>query len=188
MPHRLHLSVFALALAVACSGGGDRAGESAMKPGQVPTLRQLAVAWSGGRTKPRCQDRGPNGEYLGPMGNHYCVWSSATSAAGEVGAHTTAKGRPTLLQWNRPTAGAPDADRLVDSLRKELASHGLVARECPSGESPAGHIELVEWDAPTLLIQLSRITPSGGTPRLMVMATDMPQAVPDFMCPRDESN
>lgn len=156
-----------------------------MKPGQAPTLRQLAVAWSGGRTKPRCQDRGPNGEYLGPMGEQYCVWSSATSAAGEVAAHSTARGQPTLLQWNRTTSGVADAHRLVDSLRKELASHGLVARKCPSGDSPAGHIELVEFDAPTLLIQLSRITPPNGTPRLMALATDMPQAVPDFMCPRE---
>jgi len=100
MPRRLALSILALAFAVACRGG-ERADDASMKSGQPPTLRQLAMAWSGGQTRPQCQDRGPNGEYLG-------------------------------------------------------------------------------------LIQLSPITPPGGTPRLMVLATDMPKVVPDLMCPHEK--
>jgi hypothetical protein len=114
MKYCLVLSVVALTFGVAC-GGGDKAEDVVIKPGQVPTLRQLAVALSGGQTRPRCQDRGPN------------------------------------------------------------------------GEAPAGHVELVEWNAPTLLIQISRITPPSGTPHLMLLATDMPQAVPDIMCPHEKA-
>jgi len=185
MRSQLVFSVLVVAFGVACRG--DRAEESPMKAGEVPTLRQLATAWSGGRTQPRCQDRGPKGEYLGPLGEKYCVWTTAGSTPGndEVTAHTTSSGRLLFIQWNRATTGAADADRLVDSLRTALSSHGLVVRDCPSGEVPAGHLELVEWDAPTLLIQLSRITPPGGTPRLMTLATDEPKAVPDVLCPHD---
>ena len=184
---RRWLSILALAIGAAC-GGGRNADDSAMKPGQVPTLRQLAVAWSGGNTRPRCQDRGPNGEYLGGMGGQYCVWSTpaAVDAGNEVGAHTTASGTPTLLQWNRQMTGVADADRLVDSLRSALKAQGLVARNCPSGDAPAGPIELIEWDAPTLIIQLARITPPSGAPRFTTVATDMPKSVPDIMCPREK--
>jgi hypothetical protein len=185
MPRRLALSILALAFAVACRGG-ERADDASMKSGQPPTLRQLAMAWSGGQTRPQCQDRGPNGEYLGPMREQYCVWSTSAAAAGEVSARTTASGRLTLLQWNRQTAGESDADRVVDSLRTALVSHGLVARDCPSGEVPAGHLQVLEWAAPTLLIQLSRISPPNGAPRLMVLATDLPKAVPDIMCPHEK--
>lgn len=189
MRHRSVLSVLVFAPAIACSGKGAPVNDVAMKPGQVPTLRQLATAWSGGRTQPKCGHHGPNGEYPGPMGDQYCVWSTAAEspAGDEVGASATKSGHLLLLQWDRPTKGKADADRLVDSLRTALRSHNVIARDCPSGDVPAGHVELVEWNAPTLLIQLSRITPPAGAPRLTVMATDEPSAVPDVLCPREKT-
>ena len=92
-----------------------------------------------------------------------------------------------LLQWNRPTTGEADADRLVDSLSKALTSHGLHVRACPSGDVPAVHLERRQWEAPSLIVQLARITPPQGAPRLMVLATDMPRAMPDIMCPRSDA-
>lgn len=187
MRYHLALSVFLLALVVACRDHGDVA-NSPMVAGQPPTLRQLATALSGVQSPPHCGDRGPHGEYPGPAGEQYCVWSApnGSPARGEVSAHMAGSGQLLFLQWTRPTNDEADAKRIVDSLGKALSSHGLVARACPSGDVPAGHVDLTEWDAPTLLVQLSRITPAHGAPSLLVLATDVPKAVPDVMCPRDE--
>lgn len=186
MRYRVVLCVYELLLLAACRGGASAATDSATAATQVPTLRQLATTWSGGQTRPRCQNQGPNGAYLGLPGERYCVWTApaGTSARGEVAAHT-AFGRLLFLQWTRPTAGKADADRLVDSLGTALTSRGLSARTCPSGDVPAGHVEITRWEAPTLIVELSRITPAQGAPRLSVLAADDPKAVPDVMCPRD---
>ena len=170
----------------ACRGGAPATIDSAALATQVPTLRQLATGWSGGQTRSRCQDEGPKGEYLGLPGEQYCVWPAPAgiSVSGEVSAHR-ALGKLLFLHWTRPTAGRADANRLVDSLDRAFTSRGLHARECPSGEVPAGHLEVTRWEAPTLIVELSLITPAQGAPRLSVMAGDDPRAVPDVMCPRD---
>ena len=174
-------------LLAACRGGSGAAStDSATAATEVPTLRQLATAWSGGQTQPSCQTEGPNGEYLGLPGERYCVWPTPTgaSAPGEVSAHMLVTGRVLFLHWVRPTADSADADRLVDSLGTALTSRGLIARACPSGDVPAGHVEMTRWEAPTLIVELSRIAPATGAPKLSVMAGDDPRGVPDVLCPR----
>lgn len=186
---RYHAMLCALALGAACRGAAGASADSAPAAGRVPTLRELATAWSGGRTRPRCQNRGPRGEYLGPMGGQYCVWSTPAEVAtrGEVAAYETAAGRLTLLEWSRPAVDGADADRFSDSLGSALTARGVVARACPSREAPAGHLELRAWEAESLSIHLSRITPPRGAPSLTVVATDMPGAMPDVLCPRGKA-
>lgn len=175
--------------ATACDG----AGAAGRAPGQggadaPPTLGELAAAWSAGQDHPRCQDRGPRGEYLGPRGDQYCVWDAPAGrvALGQVGAYTDRRGDPTFLTWERPTAGGSDADRLVDSLGAALTSRGLTARECGGGESPAGTFSAVMWTNSEIEVHLSRITPPTGEPRLVVMAVAAPGSIPAVGCPESE--
>ena len=181
------LRLCGLVLLAACRGGGAAATDSAAAATHAPTLHQLATDWSGGQTRPRCQTRGPDGEYLGLPGERYCVWPTPDGAAGqgEVSAHTLVTGRVLFVHWVRPTADKTDADRLVDSLGRALTSRGLIARACPSGDVPAGHLEMTRWESPTLIVELSRVAPAQGAPRLSVIAGDDPGAVPDVLCPRN---
>ncbi len=186
---RYGATLSALALGAACRGAAGAPADSALVAGKVPTLRQLATAWSGGLTRPRCQNQGPHGEYLGPMGGQYCVWTTPAEGAtrGEVAAYATAAGRLTLLEWSRPAVDGADADRFSDSLGRALKARGVVARACPSGDAPAGHVELTAWEAESLSIQLSRIMPPRGAPSLTVLATDLPRAMPDVLCPQGKT-
>src|SRR6185503_17653229 len=115
---------------------------------RIPTLDQLATAWSGGQTRPTCYKRGPNGEYLGPpsLNQQYCVWTPPAGASprGDVSAHT-GQGRLTLVHWNLPTNGVREADRLVDSLGSALTSRGLSARACPSHKMRSGRRATMRW-------------------------------------------
>lgn len=185
MRYRVMLCICGLLLVTACRGSESAATDSASASTGVPTLHQLATAWSG-EARPRCQDHGPNGEYLSAPTEQYCVWTAAenTPTQGQVEGYT-ALGRVQLLHWTRGTAGAVDADRIIDSLGAALTSRGLRTRPCRSGEVPAGHLVVTRWEATTLIVELSRIAPAQGPPKLSVLAVANPKAVPDVMCPRD---
>ena len=71
-----------------------------------PTVRALATAWSGGQETPRCQDQGPNGEYLGGVGQQrYCEWRppAGVTVRGKVSALVDRDSAYTLITWERPT-------------------------------------------------------------------------------------
>ena len=177
-------------IATGCSAEGRAEGPRDEPPTAAPpTLTELATAWSAGQENPRCQDRGPRGEYLGPGGNQYCVWETPAGrvALGHVSAHVDGRGHPTLLTWERPTDGATDATRLVDSLGSALTGRGLTARPCGTGEVPAGSVEAVLWEGPTVEVHVSRITPPSGTPRLVTMVVAAPNSIPAVACPGPDS-
>ena len=89
----------------------------------------------------------------------------------------------TLLTWERPTESPTEAAQLVDSLGAALIDRGLTARQCGTGEVPAGTVEAVLWESPTVEVHLSTITPPTGTPRLVVMAVAAPNSIPAVGCP-----
>jgi hypothetical protein len=179
-------AVVMVGVTAACGAEGRAAG-ARDEPGTTapPTLRELATAWSAGQASPRCQDRGPRGEYLGPAGDQYCVWEAPAGrvARGVVSAHVDRRGDLTLLTWERPTDSPTEAARLVDSLGAALTSRGLTARLCGTGEVPAGTVEAVLWESPTVEVHLSTITPPTGMPRLVVMAVAAPNSIPAVGCP-----
>jgi hypothetical protein len=88
----------------------------------------------------------------------------------------------TLVTWKRPTAGARDADRVIDSLHTALARRGLTRRACGAGAVPAGRLRTVAWRDARLLVPLSRIAPPTGAPRLVVVAADDLIVLPPALC------
>ena len=80
---------------------------------------------------------------------------------------------------------APDARRLSDSLGAVLAKRGLVMRNCPGGDVPAGKASSSVWEGRDLLVMLNRVDPPAGAPKITVMATDAPAAFPAVLCPRN---
>ena len=89
-------AVLLLAIVVSCDA------PSTQLPPQ--TLPELAAAWSGGRSDPVCQNRGPNGEYLGTSpGAQYCQWPTVARGPewGTVGGHRDSIAGLGLITWER---------------------------------------------------------------------------------------
>lgn len=149
-----------------------------------PSAGQLATSWSGGQNQPRCQSRGPRGEVLAPPSTRYCVWEppQGSQARGTVSGQTTVTGEPTILTWEVSTESAAEAAKIVDSLGTALQAHGLESRHCAGGDVPAGQVEATLWEAPTLAVHISTITPSSGAPRLAIIAVNDARAMPAVAC------
>ncbi len=175
------------AIAAACGAEGRSEPRSAETlAGAPPTLAELAKAWSAGQTRPRCQDRGPRGEYLGTTGDQYCEWDAPAGqvALGTLSGQVDRRGTISLLTWERPTESVADAERVVDSLGVALTARGLVTHQCGEGEVPAGEVLGILWTSPTVEVHLSKITPPTGTPRVFLMAVAAPNSIPAIACPR----
>ena len=183
---QLHRVVVAMALiaVAACRESDDTDPPVAQASLVPPSPRQLATSWSGGQDQPRCQSRGPRGEVLALPGARYCVWepSQGSQARGTVSGQVNAAGEPTILTWEVRTESAAEADEIVDSLGTALRAHGLESRHCIGRVVPAGQLEMTLWEAPTLLVHISRITPSSGAPRLGIVAVDDARAMPAVAC------
>jgi hypothetical protein len=143
------------------------------------TLQELAEAWSGGRTDPTCQTRGPHGEYLGALpGATYCQWPTVARGSewSIVGGHRNSVLGLTDIVWERRVRRHDSAVTLADSLGKELRSQGLREQLCARGGR--------RWETATLGILLT-VYParSDGAVIVTVFATTMPRALPRVDCP-----
>jgi hypothetical protein len=94
----------------------------------------------------------------------------------------TVTGEPTILTWEVSTESAAEAEEIVDSLGTALRAHGLESRQCRGADVPAGQTEMTLWEAPTLAVHISKITPSSGAPRLGIIAVTDARAMPEVAC------
>ena len=145
----------------------------------VPTLEQLAAAWSGGRADATCRSSGSAGEYAGPMrGAEHCEWPTVSRGAhaGTVTGTRDSLGVLRSLTWQRSVPDSATAAQLVDSLGVALAAAGLTSYSCRGGGR--------RWQRAGLGVQFMPVAvESSGRRRLMVFATPMPEALPALLCP-----
>lgn len=180
----MHRSSILLAAVLLLATACRTAATSDDASGGAPTLGQLIMHWSGGQESARCSLAGPGGE-LAFGDPQACEWAPVpgSGAVGRVSGSLDSSGRPTMITWERPTEGAADADRLIDSLGAAFVGYGLTARECGDGPAPAGQIRSMVWEGAALVVHLSRIVPDSGAPRLVIMSIDRPDAFPEIACP-----
>jgi hypothetical protein len=160
---------------------------TALAQGPRGVIGEMAQSWSGLRLHPHCQSSGPRGEYLGVAGSRYCEWPARAGSAGRerLSVSFNELGGPALLTWERKMFDVADARRLSDSLGAALVKRGLVMRNCPGGDVPAGKASGSVWEGGNLLVMLNRIDPAAGAPTISVMATDAPAAFPTVLCPKN---
>lgn len=160
-------------LVVAMLGCGDA---EPAPPAQL-SLGEIAAVWSGGRTDPTCRDRGPRGEYLGPIpGSEHCEWPTVVRGGhrGTVTGFRDAAAGLTMITWERRVPDADAAAALADSLGAAFTGWGLQSYACPDGGR--------RWQRPHLGIQLTPVPPTSGGARVMVTATTFPSALHAVTC------
>src|SRR5688572_8317172 len=77
----------------------------------------LAAGWSGGRTDPVCQIRGPRGEFLGTEpGAEYCQWPTLVQGRiwGTVGAYRDSVHGYSHMLWERTFTTDTARARVID--------------------------------------------------------------------------
>lgn len=158
-------------LAVAC--------EAPSTPSTPPTVAALAAGWSAGRSDPRCGDRGPRGEYLGPIpGAEHCQWPTVSRGRefGTVFATRDSINGWTSLTWERVLADTSRVRTVLDSLETEFLRAGLSAHACAGGGR--------RWQAPGLVVQTSAATvrAAGGIVVLVFVAAQA-ASIPTLLCP-----
>ena len=145
----------------------------------VPTLEQLAAAWSGGRSDPTCRSSGPGGEYAGPIrGAEHCEWPAVSRGAhsGTVTGTRDSLGVLRSLTWQRSVPDSATAAQLVDSLARALSAAGLTSHPCRGGGR--------RWQRTGLGVQFMPVAvENDGSRRVMVFATPLPEALPALLCP-----
>lgn len=166
-------SMFGLALLLtlsACGGAGD--------PTPL-TLEGLATSWSGGRSDPTCQPRGPRGEYLGVLpGIRHCQWPTVTrdSEFGTVTAIRDSLRGLSNITWERVLADTMRVAALIDSLERRFTRAGLSSHRCSTGG--------MRWQSDELIVQsVPAIARPAGGQLVMIFATTMPAAIPRLLCP-----
>lgn len=165
----LRATLFPLAL-LACGDG----------PAPVPpSVLELASAWSGGRSDPVCGNRGPRGEYLGPLpGAEHCQWPTVTRGRefGTVFATRDSANGWTGVTWERVFVDTARVQVMLDSLDASFVASGLFAHRCSTGGR--------RWQAPGLVVQTMPPTPrpAGGFV-VSVIVTKWEAAVPTLFCP-----
>ncbi len=139
----------------------------------------LAAALSGGRTDPVCRNRGPRGEYLGPVpGAEHCQWPTVTRGA-EFSTVTAT--RDSILGWTSLTYERVFSDTArvrvaLDSLDDAFTAQGLVAHRCVGGG--------LRWYSPSLVVQTMPAMPRpAGGHVMMLYASGLPAAIPSLFCP-----
>lgn len=141
------------------------------------TLESLAVGWSGGRTDPTCQSRGPRGEHLGVVpGAQYCQWPTVARGPerGTVGAHRDSVIGYSLLAWERVFGSEASLAQLADSLSEAFRARGMRERPCVLGGR--------RWESETLGVELMRSRSHPGVVA-MIVATTLPKAMSQLTCP-----
>ena len=133
------------------------------------TIDSLAAAWSGGRTDPTCQNRGPRGEFLGTEpGAEYCQWPTLVQGRvwGTVGAYRDHVNGDLHMLWERVFLTDTARSRVVDSLSRSLRAHGLEERPCRD----RGY----RWESGTFTVDLSRHARPDGSLMLTVFVAPGP--------------
>ena len=113
----------------------------------------LAAGWSGGRTDPVCQIRGPRGEFLGTEpGAEYCQWPTLVQGRiwGTVGAYRDSANGYSHMLWERTFATDTARARVIDSLSRQFRARGLQERPC----GDRGY----RWESRNFIVDLSRVT------------------------------
>ena len=113
-------------------------------------------------------------------GGDYCEWR--TEARGRIGAQRDSRRHVIAITVNRNTRGKTEAGAIVDSITTTVRSWGLSGRECEPGSSPAGAIRSWIFKQSGLGIHISEITPPSGLTRLLVIAVEDSQAIPESIC------
>lgn len=145
-----------------------------------PVVR-LAQDWSGSSELPLCQRSGPDGEALVGAGTRYCVWTTARTNPG-VALTAIVREQGALVTWQRAMRDASDAERLTDSLRTELVALGLRERDCGELTSLSGVSQGVRWEGAELVVDLTRVSPHRGSPRIQIIASNLPNEMPPVLC------
>ena len=140
------------------------------------TAETLAAALSGGRSDPVCRNRGPRGEYLGPIpGAEHCQWPTVTRGA-EFSTASAARDSVngwTTITLERVFSDTARASVFIDSLNAAFVNVGLLPHRCATG----GH----RWQADGLVVQTVPTSPRpAGGHLLMLFAA---AAIPSLLCP-----
>jgi hypothetical protein len=129
------------------------------------SVESLAAGWSGGRTDPVCQIRGPRGEFLGTEpGAEYCQWPTLVQGRiwGTVGAYRDSANGYKYMRWERVFMTDTARARVIDSLSQEFRARGLQERPC----GDRGH----RWESRDFTIELTRVTRPDGSLMVSVFA------------------
>lgn len=142
------------------------------------TLEELAAGWSGARGDPVCQEGGPRGEVIGLPGSRYCQWPIVRQ--GDVWGRVTGNQEPrtglVLVNWERVVRDSAQWRAVVDSLDTAFSAAGLQSYACPEQGR--------RWQREGLGVQLTALPPDQlKRPRIAVMATSIPAALPSLFCP-----
>jgi hypothetical protein len=164
----------------------DGSVEAVKQPSPAPAdanapLMRIASIFLGEWREPVCSSEPPAGETIWFAGGDYCEWTSPTR--GRIVAQRDGQHGVHVVILNKQTDNEADAHGILGSLATGLRSFGLSERECAPGSSPAGAVRSWLYHEPNgVTIHVSEITPTGGQPRLMAMAVDMPDSFLRTLC------
>lgn len=143
-------------------------------------LARLTSFFVGQWRAPVCGIEPPQGEFVWMPGGDYCEWKS--EARGRIGVQRDGRRHVVAITLNRNTNGEAQARAIVDSIRTVVNSWGLSGRECARSSSPAGDVRSWLFKRSGIGVHISQITPPSGLPRLLVIAVDNPNEVPEEIC------
>jgi hypothetical protein len=143
-------------------------------------LARLTSFFVGQWRAPVCGPEAPEGEFIWMPGGDYCEWK--TEARGRIGAQRDSRHHVIAITVNRNTNGEPQARAIVDSISTIVRSWGLNGRECARSSSPAGDVRSWIFKRSDIGVHVSQITPRSGLSRLLVIAVENPNEVPDAIC------
>ena len=143
-------------------------------------LAQLTSFLVGPWHAPVCGTQPPEGEFIWSPGGDYCEWK--TEARGRIGVQRNERRHVVAITVNRNTSGNAQARAIVDSIGTAVRSWGLTGRECAPGSAPVGDIRSWLFKRSDIAVHISQITPPSGVPRLLIVAVDDPNAVPEVIC------
>lgn len=145
-------------------------------------IATFAREWSTGLGAPRCETKPAR-----RGGGRECTWGRAQSLTAPWLQWTPAevRGAPAGLMWHRLATDPAHAQRVIDSLDAALVARGAARRACGTGDVPAGRVTGTAWEGDALAVYASRTDEPAGTARVLVAASDQPDAMPlDVLCPR----
>jgi hypothetical protein len=164
-----HLILLVLLTSVAGHPAAAQAGHG--------TLHAWATGWSQGGTA-TCREQAGMADFPPSLRLQECSWPRVTRGrqfSDLTGTASLDNGLHALM-WQHAVTDSVSAARLADSLGMALRGAGLREYACPR----AGR----RWQTPGLAVQYSpAIVHPDGLLRVLVFATTIPRALPDFSCP-----
>jgi hypothetical protein len=143
-------------------------------------LARLTSFFVGPWRTPVCGTQPAEGESIWMPGGDYCEWK--TEARGSIGVQRDARRHVVAITLNRKTNGEAQARAIVDSISTVVRSWGLSGRECAQGSSPAGDVRSWIFKRSDIGLHISQITPPSGLSRLLIIAVEDPNEVPEEIC------